>query len=324
MLQTNLSRTDAKDREDLDKIETWQALLTVVIPAYNEQDAIAETLRNLRDRLPNAQVIAVDDCSSDATAARAREVPGVRVVSHSYNCGYGGALKTGMTLADRDYVAWFDADGEHRIEDLVAMVERLHRDRLVAVIGQRSSLGASPVRAIGKWLIRLTARSLEFRGGPDLNCGLRVFRRDVICRYLFVLPEGFSASLTSLMVMLERRYPVVFHPVSMKPRIGVSKVRLRDGFGTLALVVRTIMLFAPLRIFLRGGLAVTALGLIYSVLTALIHRSGIPVAGALVTMTGLLLIAVGLIADQISQLRLIQLSSASALPFRPIKDDWQG
>ncbi len=313
-----------KDQRLAGVVEPWQDLLSIVVPAFNEQDAIADTLRNLRARLPRAQIIAVDDCSSDATAECARQVPGIRVVSHSYNCGYGGALKTGMTLADRDYVAWFDADGEHRIEDLVDMVARLHRDRLVAVIGQRSSLGGSPVRAVGKWLIRLTARSLEFRGGPDLNCGLRVFRRDVICRYLFVLPEGFSASLTSLMVMLERRYPVAFHPVSMKPRIGVSKVRLRDGFGTLALVVRTIMLFAPLRIFLRGGLAVTTVGLLYSVLTAFIHRGGLPVAGALATMTGLLLIAVGLIADQIAQMRLIQLSSASALPFRPIKDDWQG
>lgn len=301
--------------------EGWQRELTVVVPAYNEEDAIEGTLRALRERLPEAEIVAVDDASTDRTLERALGVPGVRVVSHAYNCGYGGALKTGMTLSRRTWVAWFDADGEHRIEDLVAMVARIDDGRLSAVIGQRGNAPSVSVRSVGKRLIRMVARSLDLRAGEDLNCGLRVFRRDVICRYLYLLPEGYSASTTSLMIMLERRYPVAFHAVTMAPRIGTSKVRLRDGFATIALVLRLAMLFTPLRVFARGGLLLVVLGLAYSVAVALRQGSGIPVAGAFAMLTGVLLAAVGLIADQISQLRLIQLATLDSMPHRPVRLD---
>lgn len=301
--------------------EEWQSRLTVIVPAYNEEGAVASTLRGLRERLPGAEIVLVDDHSTDRTHDEACKVAGVRVVRHAYNCGYGGALKTGMVVADREYVAWFDADGEHRLEDLVTIVDRLHREDLAAVIGQRESGGPSRLRTVGKWMIRMLARSLEFRGGPDLNCGLRAFRREVINRYLYVLPEGYSASLTSLMVMLERRYPVAFQAVRTAQRTGTSKVRLSDGVSTMALVIRMAMLFAPLRIFMRGGLMFAAVGIVYSLTLALATGGGVPIAGALATITGLLLIAVGLIADQISQLRLIQLASIASLPKRPIHSD---
>ena len=296
------------------------AMLSIVVPAFNEAEGIAITLGRLRAALPDAELIVVDDASTDDTGARARAVDGVRVATHAYNCGYGGALKTGMVLATRPYVAWFDADGEHRVEDLLAMADRLHRERLVAVIGQRRTPSATRTRALGKLLIRGVARMLEFRGGDDLNCGLRVFRLEVIRRYLFILPDGFSASLTSLMVMLERRYPIGFHSIETLPRIGASKVRLADGFATIALVVRMAMLFAPLRIFLRGGVLLTVAGVAYSTALALRTGAGLPVAGAIVTLAGLLLMAVGLIADQISQLRLIQLATLGIMPERPLVD----
>lgn len=285
----------------------WEYLLSVVIPAYNEEQGVVGTLHNLRARLPHCEIIVVDDASTDGTRERAEQVAGVSVISHAYNCGYGGALKTGMIAAKGKYVAWFDADGEHGVDDLVAMVNRLHEDHLCAVIGQRQNPGPSIVRTAGKWMIRMVARSLKFHGGSDLNCGLRVFRRDIILRYLHLLPDGFSASLTSLMVMLERGYPVAMHPVTRGYRVGISKVRLGDGFATLVLVLRMIMLFAPLRIFLRlGGLFIAA-GILYSLWIALAMGTGVPVAGAVVVLIGVLFVLLGLIADQISQLRLAQL-----------------
>lgn len=301
--------------------EAWQKRLSVLVPAFNEEGGVGRTLTDLRTRLPEAEIIVIDDYSTDATAQEASRIAGVRVVRHAYNCGYGGALKTGMVLAKREYVAWFDADGEHLVEDLVRIVDRLDRDRLVAVIGQRRRGSKTRLRAVGKWLIRAVARSLDFRGGADLNCGLRVFRRDIINRYLYVLPEGYSASLTSLMVMLERRYPVAFEPVEVGPRTGVSKVRISDGVSTLALVVRMAMLFAPLRVFFRSGVLIGSAGLLYSIALSVSTGAGLPVAGALASLAGLMLIAVGLIADQISQLRLIQLASIVSLPHRPVLSD---
>lgn len=299
----------------------WESDLTIVIPAYNEEEGIQDTLKRLRCQLPQTKIIVINDHSTDQTAARALAVPGVRVVTHAYNIGYGGALKTGMALADTEMVAWFDADGEHRVEDLIAMVTRMRKESCFAVIGQRPSGTSNKIRTLGKFFIRMIARSMNVNAGHDLNCGLRVFRREIINRYLFVLPDGYSASLTSLMIFLERHYPIEFYPIQVKPRIGTSKVKWRDGFNTMALVIRTTALFAPLKIFLRTGGMIFTLGIFYSLFKALQLGGGVPVAGATSTLGGVLLMAVGILADQISQLRLIQLASLSQIPYRPIKSD---
>jgi glycosyltransferase involved in cell wall biosynthesis len=280
--------------------------LSVVIPAFDEERAIATTLLGLRARLPDAEVIVVDDGSTDGTAAAA-SLPGVRVVRHAYNAGYGAAVKTGVALATRTYVAWFDADNEHRLDDLVAMADQLARDNLVAVIGKRKLRQSSIVRMVGKALILSVAHSLDIREGWDLNCGLRVFRRDVIVRYLPLLPDGFSASLTSTMIMIERRHRIAFHPVTIGTRIGDSKVRIRDGFETLMLVVRMVMLFAPLRIFLRAGTVLASAGMIYGVAVSVLRGQGFPAAAVLAVVVGFMLCMLGLVADQISQLRVDRL-----------------
>ena len=122
---------------------------------------------------------------------------------------------------------------------------------VAAVIAERRSSGPSPLRSWGKFVIRMLARSLDFRGGRDINCGLRIFRREIIINYAPLLPNSFSASITSTMILLERGYPIAYHPVELNPRIGRSKVKMGDGFMALMLVLRMIMLFAPLRIFLE-------------------------------------------------------------------------
>ena len=281
--------------------------LSVVIPAYNEVGGIAGTLRSLREAIPTCEIIVVDDGSTDGTGEQVRAFPDVTLLRHEYNRGYGGSLKTGMARASGDYVAWFDADGEHRVEDLIAMVAHLEREKLVAVIGHRTNPGSSLLRRSGKFGIRLLARSLGVHTGSDLNCGLRVFRRDIIVPLARLLPDGFSASMTSTMVMLARRYPIAFDPVATGPRVGESKVVLRDGFRSLLLVVRTIMLFAPLRIFLGSGAILIVVGSAYGLITAMIARAGLPVAALLLINTGLMLAMLGLIADQVSQTRLEQL-----------------
>src|SRR5215472_450317 len=282
----------------------WQGRLSIVIPAYNEQDGIAATLAELLARLPSAEIIVVDDGSQDGTAAAVAEFPGVVLAQHPFNRGYGAALKTGMTVATRELVAWFDADNEHRVADLVAMASRVDPERVAAVIGQRESSGASPLRSWGKFVIRMLARSLSVEAGKDLNCGLRVFRRDVIMRYAPLLPNGFSASITSLIILLERGYPLAFHPVELNRRLGASKFKLADGFLALMLVLRILMLFVPMRIFLRVGLVLIGTGVVYGVATALVTGRGIPTLAVGLGLGGVLTTFFGLTADQISQLRL--------------------
>jgi glycosyltransferase involved in cell wall biosynthesis len=282
--------------------------LSIIIPAFNEEDGILGTLKNLREYFPAAEIIVVDDGSKDQTAQRAASFEGIKLLVHRFNRGYGGALKTGMRQASRELIAWYDADNEHQPQYLQEMVRQIQRDKLAAVLGQRPK-SVSVVRGVGKYVIRALARLLKVKSGSDLNCGLRVFRREVILPYLAVLPDSYSASLTSTIILIEQRYPFVFHPIETKPRIGQSKVALADGFNTLLLVLRVITLFAPMRIFLRVSVNLLLLGLAYSLYIALTRGEGIPVLGAFVMLVGLLIGILGLVADQISQLRLGGLTS---------------
>ena len=283
--------------------------LSVVIPAYNEPEGLPLALRALVAMLPAAEIIVVDDGSSASTAQAAAPFAGVTIIRHPFNRGYGGALKTGMRHATREFVAWFDADNEHRASDLHQMLLRISAGDCAAVIAQRSKSGPSPMREWGKAAIGLLARSFV-NMGSDINCGLRVFRRDVITQYLPVLPDGYSASITSTMVMLERGYPVAFHPVEVNPRSGESKVKIGDGFMALMLVLRTIMLFGPLRVFLSIGTVLSVGGLIYGITLALRHGLGVPTGAVLLVLTGVLLSMFGLVADQISQFRLTHYDEA--------------
>lgn len=182
--------------------------LSVVIPAYNEQEGILTTINSLRRHLPLAEIIVVDDGSRDGTLEAASQAEGVIVHSHLFNRGYGGALKTGMQAATRPYLAWFDADNEHRAEDLLIMLARVIDERQAAIIGERG-FSTTPLRFVGKAMIKLLARSLGLKLGRDINCGLRVFRREVIIRYLSLLPDSYSATLTSTLILAERgrRHP---------------------------------------------------------------------------------------------------------------------
>lgn len=215
--------------------------LSIVIPAFNEEDGIGLTLEGLLEALPQAEIIVVDDGSTDRTPEVIAKFSTVKCLKHDFNKGYGSALKNGIESASRRYIAWFDADNEHKVEDLEIMYAKISSHKLAAIIAQRKESGISIFRNWGKWLIRMLARTFSIDVGIDVNCGLRVFRRDVIGRYLSLLPDGYSASTTSTLIMLERKYPIEFHDISTNPRIGYSKVKLTDGYHALVLVLRLVM-----------------------------------------------------------------------------------
>lgn len=293
--------------------------LSIVIPAYNEEEGIGSVLTQLVEVFPHAQLIVVDDCSEDRTKEEASKCAAAEIHVHPFNRGYGASLRTGMLAANREYVAWFDADNEHRTADLRDMFDKIRTQRLAAVIGQRKTPSGTLMRALGKFVIRSIGRTLDLNVGADLNCGLRIFRRNIIVRYLSILPERYSASMTTTMLMVERQYPFAFFPVHTEPRIGTSKVRPRDGLIAIVKMIRLIMLFAPMRIFLRIGLPLISIGMIYGIYISLDQRLGFPVAGMLVATLGALLCMLGLIADQISQFWLMQLWSSD--PARNELDD---
>ena len=280
--------------------------LSIVIPAYNEEEGIVETLKQLISSFPDSEIIVVDDGSTDSTIEYVTNFETVNLIKHEFNRGYGSAIKTGMQSATRDYIAWFDADNEHNAENLKNMVEILESKKLVAVLGQRDR-SINKIRGFGKFIIRLLAWSLDVKTGVDLNCGLRVFRREIIFRYLYLLPDKYSASMTSTIIMIERKYPFIFHPITINQRLGESKVALSDGFEALILVLRAITLFSPIRVFLRLSILLLSVGIVYGLIKALITGLGFSVLSAILIMAGLIIGVLGLIADQISQMRLTNL-----------------
>jgi glycosyltransferase involved in cell wall biosynthesis len=277
--------------------------LSVLIPAHNEQNAIATVIQDLQEHVPGCEILVIDDCSTDKTAEIASQFQTARVLRLPYNHGYGGALRQGAIAASRELIAWFDGDNEHRAVDLARMVDRLNSERLAAVLGQRVA-SVSRTRGIGKMLIRLFALVLGLGYVKDFNCGLRVFRRDAFLRFFLLLPTGYSASTTSTFLVIKSRVPFAFEQIELRSRVGHSKVKLFDGFRTLVTVLRIASLLQPLRIFgsLAAVLALT--GVAYSALIMLYNGQGLPVLGALLLIASLLITTVAVIADQIGMLRL--------------------
>ena len=277
--------------------------LTAIIPAFNEAAAIADVVRGVFRDIGDivSEVIVVDDGSSDNTASLAAEA-GARVLKHRRNRGYGAALKTGIRASRGDYVLTMDADGQHRAEDVRNLWQRAVDNDMV--IGSRQGLLHSKLwRMPGKWLLWLMAQALVRQRIPDLNSGMRIVHRDTILKYLHVCPSGFSLSTTITMAFLARGYAVEFVPIEVHHRVGKSTVSLKTGFDTIILILRIASLFNPLRLFLPLSLLSFVAGVAWG-LPIVLARQGVSVGALLAVMTSLLLFVLGLVTDQISQLRL--------------------
>jgi glycosyltransferase involved in cell wall biosynthesis len=279
--------------------------LCVVIPAFNEAQGIGDTLRALRAAVPAAELIVVDDGSADDTGAIAAAVEGVRVLTHPRNRGYGASLKTGMKRTERDFVAWYDADGQHRPEDLIAVASAVIGGEVDVAIGARGAESAQVRdRAVGKAVLKWVAQGLSRERIPDLNSGLRCFRREVVMSYLHLLPDAFSASSTSTLFTIKRGHALAWVPIVVEPRVGTSTVKIvADGLHSLHLVVRIIVLFEAFRVFTVAGIALTVPGLVYGLIVAISKGQGFPNLAATMVVAGILTFFMGIIADQLVDLR---------------------
>ncbi|MFN3230545.1 MAG: glycosyltransferase family 2 protein [Alphaproteobacteria bacterium] len=231
---------------------------TVVIPCFNEEGAIAETLAHLASTLPDApehEIIVVDDGSTDGTPAiledLARQDKSFRVVVHQRNRGYGAALKTGIRNARFGLIVITDADGTYpndRIPDLLAAC----KDHDMAV-GSRTgaSVTYSKIRKIPKVFLTRWASWIARQSIPDINSGLRVFKKSAAEKFLGILPDSFSFTMTITLALLTNYRPVAFVPIDYHARVGQSKIKpIRDTLRFIMIILRTGVYFAPLRIFM--------------------------------------------------------------------------
>jgi glycosyltransferase involved in cell wall biosynthesis len=281
-----------------------RASIAVVIPAYNEQDAVRATVENVRCVLDGAQwvheIIVVDDGSSDNTMAEAH-ASGARVISFAENRGYGHALKAGIAASASDLVAILDADGTYPPDALPAMARLAEGSDMV--VGDRGPgmKNVPLVRRPAKWLLKALASILARRRIHDVNSGMRVFRRSSLERFIALLPDGYSFTTTITLCMLASSLTVVYHRIDYGRRIGHSKIKARHFFSFLFLVLRLTVLFRPLRIFLPLGAALLALGAVIALREGSLTH---PSAAALVAIAaGLIAWLLGAWAQAIARVR---------------------
>lgn len=276
--------------------------LSVIIPAYNEQHAIAGVIAEVRHRLVESglapEIVVVDDGSTDDTSAAAFAA-GARVIRHRSNRGYGAALKTGILAARHDIIAMIDADGTYPAEAIPAMVEKLrHADMVVgARVGEHVHIPW--VRRPAKWALNRLANYVACARIPDLNSGLRVFRREVVLQYFPILPDQFSWTSTITLALLSDKYAVDYVPIDYRPRQGRSKIVPWDAASFAVLILRTAMLFRPLRVFLP----LVAISAGYGVIKALIDLQEIgnlSASATLALLSALLILLIGMLGDAIA------------------------
>jgi glycosyltransferase involved in cell wall biosynthesis len=279
--------------------------LSVLIPAYNEADGIRSVVEGIIAQQPGAEIIVCDDGSADGTSAALDGLP-VRVIRHRVNRGYGAAWKTLATQATGRTLVYFDGDGQFDPKDIAHVVAAHRAGSHDMTSGARTTGTGRPLgRRPGKFVLRLFANWFAGSRIPDVNCGLRVVDRAVFLPYLAILPDGFSCSTTSLLAYLTTGRNVGFVDIEVHRRTGRSSVRvLRDGFGTLLLILRLTMLFSPLRVFLPVSLLLLGTGVTYSVWEAVTFGLGVPVLGATLVINGLLVFLFGLLGDQVAAMRL--------------------
>ncbi len=276
--------------------------VSVVVPAFNEEAAIEDCLREMQAVLAaldrESELIVVNDGSADQTAERARSL-GVRVIDLPENRGYGAALKAGIEKARFDIIVITDADGTYPAKEIPALLEL--SEQYDMVVGARLGANAAIplVRRPAKWFLTRLASYLAGRSIPDLNSGMRVLKRRHVERFEHLLPSGFSFTTSITLASLCSDLLVANHPIDYYERTGQSKIRPRHALEFTVLILRTIVYFNPLKVFLPLG-AVFFLGgtakFIYDLFLANLSETAL-----LGFLGGTLLWAVGLLSDQIAR-----------------------
>jgi glycosyltransferase involved in cell wall biosynthesis len=275
--------------------------VSVVIPAYNEGEAIGAVVKAVQTAGPWHEIIVVDDGSKDETSAHAGAA-GAIVVRHPYNKGNGAAVKSGIRRATGEYILILDGDGQHQADDARRLVARLGEYDLV--IGARSvATQATHARRFGNGALNRLASHLTGRHIPDLTSGFRAARRECLLEFLHLLPNGFSTPTTTTLAFIKAGYNVDFQPTEARQRVGSSKIRLaRDGAKFFVIILKIVTLFSPLRVFLPIAISSFLLGVAYGIWNVVAHDR-IPNGSVLLILFSVVVFLVGLVSEQISALR---------------------
>jgi glycosyltransferase involved in cell wall biosynthesis len=276
--------------------------VSIIIPAYNEHLGVAEVVKDVvrildQHSIPG-EVIVVDDGSRDGTGEAAFRA-GARVLRNRSNRGYGATLKTGIMAASHNLILITDADGTYPVHYIPELIEGLQTADMVVGARMGTNVAIPLVRRPAKWVLNRLANYVTGCRIPDLNSGLRAFRKDIARQYFAILPDQFSFTTTITLAMLCDNYAVRYVPVDYLPRRGKSKIVPWDAASFAVLILRTATMFRPLRVFLP----IVGLCLAYGSIKMAIDVSRDPNISASALgafMSALIVLLIGLLADAVA------------------------
>lgn len=275
--------------------------LSIIIPAKNESGAIASVVKAAREYYPDAEIIVVNDGSTDDTAVVAEEA-GATVISHPESLGNGAAVKSGARAASGEILAFMDGDGQHTAAELAPLIEKLDEGFEMAIGARDTGSHANVGRLFANGLYNGIASMMSGRRILDLTSGFRVARADKFKQFLYLLPNGFSYPTTITMAFLRSGYSITFEPISAAKRVGKSHIRpIRDGVRFLVIIFKIATLYSPLKIFLPASGLFFLTGLAYYAYTyATMAR--FTNMSMLLFSASVIIFLIGLISEQITSL----------------------
>ncbi len=289
--------------------------VSIILPCYNEQDHVADEVERICVAMDASgyeyELLAFDDASTDETLARLHEAaprfPRMQIVHFHRNGGSGTVRRIGTQRARGEIVVWTDADMTYPNERIPELVQMLEKDSTIdQVVGARTSEQGTHkiLRIPAKWFIRKLAEQLTGSQIPDLNSGLRAFRREVALPYLRLLPPGFSCVTTITIAFLSNQHDVRYVPIEYAKRSGRSKFRfVTDAYRYILQVLRMVMYFNPLKVLMPLALFLLGVGIAKAIYDVAAHPFRVADDTVLVFVTGLLIASLALLADLIVRSR---------------------
>jgi glycosyltransferase involved in cell wall biosynthesis len=275
--------------------------LSIILPAKNEAPALADLLPRLRTMHPTAEIIVVDDGSTDDTPAICAR-NSVKCLSSPYSMGNGAAIKRGARAATGEILVFMDGDGQHDPADIARLVEKLEQGYDMAVgardWGSQAGVGRGLANTLYNWLAsRMTGHEVA-----DLTSGFRAVRAERFQEFLYLLPNGFSYPTTSTMAFFRSAYPVVYVPIKAAQRVGKSHIRpIRDGIRFLLIIFKIATLYSPLKLFVPASAMFFMLGCVNYALTFM-HSGRLTNGSTLLWSAAVIVFLIGLVSEQITAL----------------------
>ncbi len=283
--------------------------LTIVIPAYNEAENLKIVLPDLLELCEqhNWKIMITNDGSKDDTRNVLRSFaanPRLSVVHHKLNKGYGAAIKSSIARCDTEYVITVDADGQHRKEDIVKLFDTIVAQDADMVVGSRKGTkAASRMRAVGKSIIRFTAKLLLTVPVHDINSGMKIYRTELAQKYLHLTPNQMPFSDIITLIFISNRHLVLEVPIKVNDRLkGESTIGIQTAFETVIEILNIIVLFNPMKIFLPVSI-ITFLASCAWGIPIMLKGQGVSVGALLGFMSALIFFFLGLIAEQLTLIR---------------------